>query len=105
MAEVGEPSPIPIQSGEHWWFPRGFAEAIAAGASDFIMPDLMKVGGITGWLGVAGQADAASIPMSSHILPEASAHVLAAAPPPHWLGKVGFRAPRLPAPVHITGAT
>ena len=53
-AEVRETSPIPIQSGENWWFPRGFAEAIAAGASDFIMPDLMKVGGITGWLGVAG---------------------------------------------------
>ena len=25
-----------IQTGENWWFPRGFAEAIAAGASDFI---------------------------------------------------------------------
>src|SRR6266436_2485625 len=51
-------SPISIQSGENWWFPRGFAEAIAAGASDFIMPDLMKVGGVTGWLRVAGQAEA-----------------------------------------------
>ena len=49
-AEVRATSPIPIQAGENWWFPRGFAEAIAAGASDFIMPDLMKVGGITGWL-------------------------------------------------------
>ena len=47
-AKVRRTSPISIQSGENWWFPRGFAEAIAAGASDFIMPDLMKVGGVTG---------------------------------------------------------
>jgi mandelate racemase len=47
-AQVRTTSPISIQSGENWWFPRGFAEAIAAGASDFIMPDLMKVGGVTG---------------------------------------------------------
>ena len=53
-AKVRETSPTPIQAGENWWFPRGFAEAIAAGASDFIMPDLMKCGGVTGWLQVAG---------------------------------------------------
>jgi mandelate racemase len=84
-ALVRTTSPISIQSGENWWFPRGFAEAIQAGASDFIMPDLMKVGGITGWLRVAGQAEAASIPMSSHLFAEASAHVLAVTPTAHWL--------------------
>src|SRR6202049_4825765 len=57
-AKVRETSPTPIQAGENWWFPRALAEAIAAGASDFIMPDLMKVGGVTGWLQVASQADA-----------------------------------------------
>jgi len=102
-AEVRETSPIPIQSGENWWFPRGFAEAIAAGASDFIMPDLMKVGGITGWLGVAGQANAASIPMSSHILPEASAHVLAVTPTAHWLEFLDFAGLILADPVKIEG--
>jgi mandelate racemase len=100
-AEVRESSPIPIQAGENWWFPRGFAEAIAAGASDFIMPDLMKVGGITGWLNVAGQADAASIPMSSHILPEASAHVLAVTPTAHWLEVLDFAAAILASPIQI----
>ena len=75
-AKVRETSPTPIQAGENWWFPRGFAEAIAAGASDFIMPDLMKCGGVTGWLQVAAQAEAANIPMSSHLFAEASAHML-----------------------------
>jgi len=104
-AEVRETSEIPIQAGENWWFPRGFAEAIAAGASDFIMPDLMKVGGITGWLNVAGQADAASIPMSSHILPEASAHVLAVTPTAHWLEVLDFAGAILANPIKIENGT
>jgi len=104
-AKVRATSPTPIQAGENWWFPRGFAEAIAAEASDFIMPDLMKVGGITGWLNVAGQADAASIPMSSHILPEASAHVLAVTPTAHWLEVLDFASPVLADPIKITNGT
>jgi mandelate racemase len=104
-AKVRERSEIPIQAGENWWFPRGFAEAIAAGASDFIMPDLMKIGGITGWLNVTGQADAASIPMSSHILPEASAHVLPVTPTAHWLEVLDFAGAILAEPIRITNGT
>jgi mandelate racemase len=69
------------------------------------MPDLMKVGGITGWLNVAGQADAASIPMSSHILPEASAHVLAVTPTAHWLEVLDFAAAILASPIQIVDGT
>ena len=85
LAEVRRESSISIQAGENWWFPRAFAEAIAAAACDFIMPDLMKVGGVTGWMRVAAQAEAASIPMSSHLFAEASAHMLAVTPTAHWL--------------------
>jgi mandelate racemase len=104
-AEVRESSPIPIQAGENWWFPRGFAEAIAAGASDFIMPDLMKCGGITGWLRVAGQAEAASIPMSSHLFAEASAHMLAVTPTAHWLEFLDLARAALAKPVEIVDGT
>ncbi|WP_024515411.1 enolase C-terminal domain-like protein [Bradyrhizobium sp. Tv2a-2] len=104
-ARVREGSPIPIQAGENWWFPRGFAEAIAARASDFIMPDLMKVGGITGWLNVAGQADAASIPMSSHLFAEASAHMLSVTPTAHWLEVLDLAAAILANPIQIVDGT
>jgi mandelate racemase len=100
-AQVRATSAISIQSGENWWFPRGFAEAIAAGASDFIMPDLMKVGGITGWLRVAGQAEAASIPMSSHLFAEASSHMLAVTPTAHWLEVLDFARAILAHPIEI----
>jgi len=104
-AEVRKSSPIPIQAGENWWFPRGFAEAIAAGASDFIMPDLMKVGGVTGWLRVAAQAEAASIPMSSHLFAEASAHMLAVTPTAHWLEVLDFAGSILATPIRIVDGT
>jgi mandelate racemase len=100
-AQVRATSAISIQSGENWWFPRGFAEAIAAGASDFIMPDLMKVGGITGWLRVAGQAEAASIPMSSHLFAEASSHMLAVTPTAHWLEVLDLARAVLTEPIKI----
>ncbi|MDO9564290.1 MAG: enolase C-terminal domain-like protein [Bradyrhizobium sp.] len=100
-AEVRELSPTPIQAGENWWFPRGFAEAIAVGASDFIMPDLMKCGGVTGWLRIAGQADAASIPMSSHLFAEASAHMLAVTPTAHWLEVLDLARAVLAEPIEI----
>jgi mandelate racemase len=100
-AQVRATSAISIQSGENWWFPRGFAEAIAAGASDFIMPDLMKVGGITGWLRVAGQAEAASIPMSSHLFAEASSHMLAVTPTAHWLEVLDLARAILTEPIEI----
>jgi mandelate racemase len=104
-AEVRESSPIPIQAGENWWFPRGFAEAIAVGASDFIMPDLMKCGGVTGWLRVAGQTEAASIPMSSHLFAEASAHMLAVTPTAHWLEFLDFARSILAKPAEIVDGT
>jgi len=75
----------PIQTGENWWFPEDVARAVHAGASDFAMLDLMKIGGITGWLRAAGQAEGASLPVSSHIFVEASAHALAVTPTAHYL--------------------
>jgi mandelate racemase len=101
LAAVRRESSISIQAGENWWFPRGFAEAIAAGASDFIMPDLMKVGGVTGWMRVAAQAEAASIPMSSHLFAEASAHMLAVTPTAHWLEVLDLGRSILAEPIQI----
>ena len=78
-------TPVPVQTGENWWFPRGMANSIAANASDLAMVDIMKIGGVTGWLNAMGQAEAASLPLSSHTFNEPSAHVLAVTPTAHWL--------------------
>ncbi len=76
---------VPIQTGENWWFAADMAKAIAAGASDHAMPDIMKIGGVTGWLAAMGLAEAAGLPVSSHLFIEASAHVLAVTPTAKYL--------------------
>ena len=45
-------------------------------ASDFVMPDVMKIGGVTGWLRAAALAQAHGLRVSSHLLPEISAQLL-----------------------------
>jgi mandelate racemase len=76
--------PVPIQTGKNWWFPQGMANAIAAGASDLAMVDIMKIGGITGWMSAMAQAEAAALPLSNHTFVEASAHVMAVSPTASW---------------------
>ena len=89
-AEVRRAVNVSIQTGENWWFPRDAARAVSAGACDMMMPDLMKIGGITGWLSVMGMASAASMPVSSHIFIEASAHVLPVTPTCYFLEFMDF---------------
>jgi mandelate racemase len=88
----------PIQLGENWWGPHDMAKSIAAGASDYVMPDVMKIGGVSGWLRAAAQADAAGLPLSCHLFPELCAHLLAVTPTAHWLEYVDWAAPILTAP-------
>ena len=91
-ARVREATGAKIQTGENWWFPAGMAASIALNASDHAMPDLMKIGGVTGWMAAASLADAAGLPVSSHIFVEASAHVMAVTPTGHmveWLDVAG----------------
>ncbi|MFO1059400.1 MAG: enolase C-terminal domain-like protein [Dongiaceae bacterium] len=97
-ARVRAASAVPIQTGENWWFPRGMADAIAAGACDLAMPDVMKIGGVTGWMQAAALAEAAALPVSSHIFVEASAHLLAATPTAHWLEHLDLAGPILRDP-------
>ena len=59
--------------------------AIEMSASDYIMPDILRIGGVTGWMRLAQIAGLNGIPMSSHLSPEYSAHVLAATQSRHWL--------------------
>lgn len=100
-ADIRAVSSIPIQTGENWWFPQDMARALAADACDLAMPDLMKIGGITGWLRAAGQGEAASIPVSSHIFVEASAHVLPVTPTCDWLEFLDLASALLARPIEV----
>lgn len=100
-AQIRAKARTPIQMGENWWGPHEMAKCLAAGASDFGMPDAMKIGGVTGWLRAAALAEAAGMPVSSHLFPEISAHLLAASPTCHWLEYVDWAEPILEEPLKI----
>ena len=80
----------PIQIGENFDGPKAMAQALAAGACDLVMPDAARIGGVTGWQQAAGVAAAYDVEMSSHLMPELSAHLLAATPTAHWLEYVDW---------------
>ena len=91
-----------VQTGENWWFPEDAARAFDAEICDFAMPDLMKIGGVTGWREVASMAAARAIPVSGHLFPEASAHVLAAASNAHYVEVMDFAQAVLAEPLQVT---
>ncbi len=86
---------IPVQMGENWFGPEDMGKAIAARACDLCMPDLMKIGGVSGWLRASALAEQAGLPMSSHIFQEFSAHLLAVTPSGHWLERMDLAGPIL----------
>jgi mandelate racemase len=92
---------VPIQIGENFSEPHSMAAAIAAGACDYVMPDLERIGGVTGWQRAAGLAAAHRIEMSSHLFPEVSAHLLAATPTRHWLEWVDWADAIVEEPLRI----
>jgi mandelate racemase len=80
----------PIQIGENFSGPRAMMEALELQACDYVMPDLERIGGVTGWRSAAALAEGSAMPMSSHLYPEASAHLLAVTPTAHWLEYVDW---------------
>lgn len=104
-AAVRRNAGVPIQTGENWWFPEDAARAIALGASDFAMLDIMKIGGVTGWLRAAAQAEGASLPVSSHLFVEASAQLLAVTPLTHFLEYLDIASPILCDPLETDAGT
>jgi mandelate racemase len=80
----------PIQIGENFSLAPNMQLAIDAGAADFVMPDLERIGGVTGWMQAASIAAARNVKMSSHLFPEVSAHLLAATPTCHYLEYVDW---------------
>jgi mandelate racemase len=91
----------PIQLGENFAGPRAMAESLRHEASELVMPDLDRIGGVTGWQEAAALADVAGIPLSSHLYPEVSVHLLTASPTAHWLEYVDWANPVLTEPLSI----
>ena len=90
-----------IQIGENFYGPRDVHTALQKKACDFVMPDFMRIGGVTGWLRAAAIAGAAGIPVSTHLYPEVAAHVMRVTETAHWLEWQDWADPILLKPYDI----
>ncbi len=84
-AKIAKETKTPIQCGENWWGILDMQHAIEANASDHIMLDVMKIGGVTGWMKAAAITNAHNIEISSHLWPEISAQLLSCTATTNWL--------------------
>lgn len=91
----------PIQIGENFYGPRDLYRALQCKACDLVMPDFMRIGGVTGWLRAAAIAGTAGVPVSTHLYPEVAAHVMRVTETGHWLEWQDWADPILQRPYAI----
>ena len=101
FAQLAAELKTPIQIGENFYGPRDVHTALQKKACDFVMPDFMRIGGVTGWLRAAAIAGAAGIPVSTHLYPEVAAHVMRVTETAHWLEWQDWADPILLKPYDI----
>jgi L-alanine-DL-glutamate epimerase-like enolase superfamily enzyme len=80
LARVTGALRTPIAGGEYVYGIAPFRQLLEAGSVDIPMIDLVRVGGITQWIKVAGMAEAFNLPVVSHLIPEVHVHLIAAVP-------------------------
>lgn len=101
-ARLARETATPIQLGENFGLPHAMRDALDASACDLVMPDVERIGGVTGWLQAAGLAAAHDLPMSTHLFPEIGVHLLPVTPTRHWLEYVDWLDAVVEEPLAVT---
>jgi mandelate racemase len=91
----------PLQLGENFYGARDLHRAIQMKACDLVMPDFMRIGGVTGWLRSTAIAAASGVPISTHLYPEVAAHVMRVSETAHWLEWQSWINPILKQPYEL----
>ena len=80
LARVADALTTPIATGEYHYGIVPFRHMLEARSVDIVMIDVLRAGGITQWMKIAGMAEAFNLPVVSHLLPEIHVHMMAAIP-------------------------
>ena len=100
-AQLAAELKTPLQIGENFYGPRALMTALQRKACDLVMPDFMRIGGVTGWLRAAAIAGTAGVPISTHLYPEVAAHVMRVSETAHWLEWQDWAEPLLRRPYQV----
>lgn len=99
--QLAEQLNTPVQLGENFYGPRDLYKAVRACAGEYMMPDLMRIGGVSGWLRSVPIAAAAGIQVSTHLYPEFAAHLMRVTETAHWLEWQDWADPVLKQPFPV----
>ena len=80
LARIADALTAPIAAGEYHYGIVPFRHMLEARSIDIVMIDLVRAGGITQWMKIAGMAEAFNLPVVSHLIPEIHVHLIAAIP-------------------------
>src|SRR5262245_27680582 len=80
LARIADALATPIAAGEYHYGIAPFRHLLEHRSIDVVMIDLLRVGGITQWMKVAGMAEAFNLPVVSHLVPEIHVQLVAAIP-------------------------
>jgi len=100
-AQLARELKTPIQLGENFYGPRMLFQALMMGCGDYVMMDLMRIGGVTGWLRGAAVAGAAGTQVSTHLYPEFAALLMRVTETAHWLEWQDWANPILAEPYRV----
>jgi L-alanine-DL-glutamate epimerase-like enolase superfamily enzyme len=80
LARVAAALDTPVAGGEYVYGTVPFRHMLEARSVDIVMVDMLRAGGLTGWIKIAGMAEAFNLPIVNHLAPEISVHLVAAVP-------------------------
>jgi len=80
LAKIADALVTPICAGEYLYGTEPHRQTLAHHSVDIVMIDLLRAGGVTQWMKIAGMAEAFNRPVASHLLPEIHVHLIAAVP-------------------------
>ncbi|SEE71137.1 mandelate racemase/muconate lactonizing enzyme family protein [Jiangella alba] len=92
---------MPLCTGESNYYADELLALARRRAADYVMPDLMRMGGVTEWMKAARMCEVFGLRVTPHLFMEHSAHLAGAAPNAVWQEYQPWWQPILETPVQV----